>query len=777
MKNKYLYITGIAIFVISVVLLYLVRTLQLQSIVENNVLSAFPDKPRLVLNFKNPDELYHHYLTQNSIFKKMYSNEKLSLLQLIKQIDSVYVLLLQNQVSIQEYSFYFALYNDVDWLIGFAVKKYRDIKKVKEVLLHSSLYFEEREGNFWVFNSSHNLNWSKRTFTSERWRNWLSIFSKHPSPLHIYELKDTVELAYQVFFELQQLKYNGFIYYKNISNYLHYPKSHLFSESDLFLLKSFQFENVKDTNEYVNNFLDVLHTNYLHKMIQTDAMTILPLKSSEKLHFLLESLSDSVMPHAYMKVYQLKKSYIPILARYFPIFSDSTLLLAVTENQLLFLKSKDALQTYNYWLNLDVSKSSYYTFSAKHITSEYITTSGYFNYIPIAMMMPRDTVYYDFYADVSSSLSGRYFAFELSLNLSHKDVSYLWTYHHNSSFQKIIGVLDDHKTNSYFVLVQDSANHLLCLEPNGEWLWTYHLKNPVRSDVFVVDIFKNNKHQVVFNTDKTIYLLDRNGKDVGRFPLNFSSEITSPVQVFDYGKNKNYRIWFSTKNHYTYNYTLDGKMAEQFRPVYFDEMITRPVYFASVGVSDYIVLISQTGKIVGISRKGEGRFKLKTSVPENSLDVFYDVSNTLSDSYLYYCTQQEIGRIAFTNQLKIIHQWSFSIIDALFVRYELQNKNYVALLDSASFVVSSLKGEEMGRVALNKRYTDIQVDVTPNSIYYVLKNDSNYLLIKQTINNQFIVVANDLYSTILPRVFNLNKTQQNYLLYAKYGELICQKID
>lgn len=777
MKNKYLYITGIAIFVISVVLLYLVRTLQLQSIVENNVLSAFPDKPRLVLNFKNPDELYHHYLSQNSIFKKIHSDEKLSLLQLIKQIDSVYVLLLQNQVSIQEYSFYFALYNEADWLIGFAVKKYKDIKKVKEILRHSSIHFEEKEGNFFVFNLSHKLNWSKRTSASERWRNWLSIFSKHPSPLHIYELKDTVELAYQTFFELQQLKCNGFIYYKHRSNYLPYPKSPLFSESDLFLLRPFQFENVKDTNEYVNNFLDVLHANYLHKLIQTDAMTILPLKSSEKLHFLLESLSDSVMQHTYMKIYQLRKSYIPILARYFPILSDSTLLLGVTENQLLFLNSKDVLQTYNYWMNMDVSKSSYYTFSAQHITSENIKTSGYFNYIPIAMTMPKDTVYYDFYADVSSSVSGRYFAFELSLSISHKDVSYLWTYHHHTGFQKIIGVLEDHKTNSNFVLVQDSANDLLCLDPNGECLWTYPLKNPVRSDVFVVDIFKNNKHQVIFNTDRTIYLLDRNGKDVGRFPLHFSSEITSPVQVFDYSKNKNYRIWFSTRNHYTYNYTLDGKMAEQFRPFYFEEMITQPLYFASIGVSDYIMLISQTGKVLGISRKGEGRFKLKTTVPENSLDVFYDVSNTLSDSYLYYCTQQEIGRIALTDQLKIIHQWPHSVIDALFVRYELQNKNYVALLDSASFVVSSLKGEEVGRIALNKRYTDIQVDVTPNAIYYVLKNDSNYLLIKQTIHNQFIVVENDLHSTILPRVFNLNKTQQNYLLYARYGELRCQKMD
>ncbi len=777
MKNKYLYITGIAILIIFIVLLYLVRTLQLQSIVENNVLSAFPDKPRLVLNFKNPDELYHHYLTQNSILKKMHSDEKLSLLQLIKQIDSVYVCLIQNQVSIQEYSFYFALYNDADWLLGFAVKKYKDIKKVKDILLHSSIHFEEKEGNFFVFNSSHKINWSKRTSASDRWRNWLSIFSKHPSPLHIYELKDTVELAYQVFFELQQLKCSGFIYYKNRRDYSYYPKSQLPSETDLFLLKPFQLKNVKDTNDVVNNFLDVLHTNYLHKIIQTDAMTILPLKSSENLPVFLEAFSDSVMQHAYMKIYQLKKSYIPILARYFLIFSDSTLLLAVTENQLLFLNSKEALQTYNYWINTDVSKSSYYTFSAKYITSENLKTSGYFNYIPIAMTMPKDTVYYDFYADVSSSVSGDYFAFELAINVSHKDVSYLWTYHHNTSFQKIIGVLEDHKTNSNFVLVQDSANDLLCLDPNGELLWTYPLKNPVRSNVFMVDIFKNNKHQVVFNTDRTIYLLDRNGKDVGRFPLHFSSEITSPVQVFDYSKNKNYRIWFSTRNHYTYNYTLDGKMAEQFRPFYFEEMITQPIYFASTGVSDYIILISQTGKVIGISRKGEGRFKLKTTVPENSLDVFYDVSNTLSDSYLYYCTQQEIGRIAFTDQLKIIHQWPFTVIDALFVRYELQNKSYVAVLDSASFVVSSLKGEEIGRIVLNKSYTDIQVDVTPTALYYVLKNDFNYSVIKQTIHNQFIVVVKDLYSTILPRVFNLNKTQQNYLLYAKYGELRCQKID
>ena len=37
-------------------------------------------------------------------------------------------------------------------------------------------------------------------------------------------------------------------------------------------------------------------------------------------------------------------------------------------------------------------------------------------------------------------------------------------------------------------------------------------------------------------------MLDRKGRDVGKFPLQFNDKITLPISVFDYDNNKNYRI-------------------------------------------------------------------------------------------------------------------------------------------------------------------------------------------------------------------------------------------
>ena len=52
---------------------------------------------------------------------------------------------------------------------------------------------------------------------------------------------------------------------------------------------------------------------------------------------------------------------------------------------------------------------------------------------------------------------------------------------------------------------------------------------------------------MAFATKNRVYLVDILGNDVNDFPLKFKDDITKPLSVFDYDKNKDYRFWLLYK--------------------------------------------------------------------------------------------------------------------------------------------------------------------------------------------------------------------------------------
>ena len=97
-------------------------------------------------------------------------------------------------------------------------------------------------------------------------------------------------------------------------------------------------------------------------------------------------------------------------------------------------------------------------------------------------------------------------------------------------------------TKKLDIVVQDTKNNLNLISNNGKVLWKKRIDQPILGKVSQIDIYKNGGLQLIFNTKNKIYVLDRNGKDVMPFPKTFKDPITQPLAVFDYDKNKNYRI-------------------------------------------------------------------------------------------------------------------------------------------------------------------------------------------------------------------------------------------
>ena len=113
-------------------------------------------------------------------------------------------------------------------------------------------------------------------------------------------------------------------------------------------------------------------------------------------------------------------------------------------------------------------------------------------------------------------------------------------------------------------------------------------------------------------------LLDRKGRDVGRFPLKFKDKITNPVSVFDYDKNKNYRLLI-TQNNELFMFDSKGNRVRGFDYNKKNKIVTTPKHFR---ISNKDIIVFKTiDKLTILNRRGSVRINPKTPHNYSSDDV------------------------------------------------------------------------------------------------------------------------------------------------------------
>jgi hypothetical protein len=146
-------------------------------------------------------------------------------------------------------------------------------------------------------------------------------------------------------------------------------------------------------------------------------------------------------------------------------------------------------------------------------------------------------------------------------------------------------------------------------------------------DIKQVDIFKNGRQQMVFRTAKRLYLLDRNGNEVKQltFPIN-SSLINNPISIFDYEKNRNYRILITEDNQIKM-YDSNGRIVRGFKPPLFDSnIINSPVHIRIDG-KDYIVVQLENGTLKILDRRGRDRIIVDNKIKFSNNPIFSYLEN------------------------------------------------------------------------------------------------------------------------------------------------------
>lgn len=190
----------------------------------------------------------------------------------------------------------------------------------------------------------------------------------------------------------------------------------------------------------------------------------------------------------------------------------------------------------------------------------------------------------------------------------------------------------NHRNNSYEIVVQDVLNNLYLISNSGQILWKRKLEGGILGKVKQIDIYKNGRLQLAFATPNYVYIIDRNGKDVGPFPKKFNDNITKPLSVFDYDNRKNYRL-LVTQNKSLIMYNTEAKRVNGFKYKKASNTISSQPKHFKIGSKDYIVF-SQGEKLEVLNRQGKERITVKGNIEfsNNSIFLYQNKFTTLTNT-------------------------------------------------------------------------------------------------------------------------------------------------
>ena len=198
----------------------------------------------------------------------------------------------------------------------------------------------------------------------------------------------------------------------------------------------------------------------------------------------------------------------------------------------------------------------------------------------------------------------------------------------------LLGVTRDHKEGIDMDIVWNPENSSVdAVSADGEVVWSKTTKGPPIGNSFEVDLYANNKYQTAFATPYALYVVDRLGHDVKGFP--YDAEV-SGFAVFDYDKNKKFRILLATTDGDIINLRAEGRLTSgwNFKRLTEDKHVVHLSHIR-VGSKDYIYGGCYDGSVILLKRSGQVRGSTPVVVNPRSEPAFR-LSNTIGKSTVIF---------------------------------------------------------------------------------------------------------------------------------------------
>lgn len=234
----------------------------------------------------------------------------------------------------------------------------------------------------------------------------------------------------------------------------------------------------------------------------------------------------------------------------------------------------------------------------------------------------------------------------------------------------------NHYTKEKEILVQDEKHNIYLINRLGRVLWKTNIDGAIMGEVFQVDYYKNGKLQYLFNTNSKIYLLDRNGNFVERYPVKLPDKAVAPLAVFDYDKRKNYRLFVPLANKKVIAYNIEGKHITGFAFSGTDNEIIAPVQYVRNNNKDYII-VTDKSRIYLLDRQGNIRANPKIQFKPSKNNIFaYQSGNS-----------NRPGRLVRTDSKGTIYYVYFD--------GKVEEKNIIELSEEHFFAVEDVTGDRI----------------------------------------------------------------------------------
>ncbi|HKL71545.1 MAG TPA: hypothetical protein VJ855_02720 [Marinilabiliaceae bacterium] len=259
-------------------------------------------------------------------------------------------------------------------------------------------------------------------------------------------------------------------------------------------------------------------------------------------------------------------------------------------------------------------------------------------------------------------------------------------------------LVDNHNTGDKEVMVQDAKNNLYLINSVGRILWKRPLDGPIMSEISQVDYYRNNKFQFLFNTADRIYLLDRNGNYVDKYPITLPEKATNGLAVFDYENNKDYRLFLALADKKIYLYDKNGNRNVGWSFPKTEGFVKQPLqHFVTQG-RDYLVFADNYRCYV-VDRRGETRVTPNQQFSSNPNSLFYLENQQAENPALLTTTVQgELVRLALpSGQTTITKQVDVSGPHS-FVYLTMPNgQNRFVYITEKSVVIFNDKGKQLAK--------------------------------------------------------------------------------
>ncbi len=145
-------------------------------------------------------------------------------------------------------------------------------------------------------------------------------------------------------------------------------------------------------------------------------------------------------------------------------------------------------------------------------------------------------------------------------------------------------------TGKMNIFEQLDDNSLMLIDEKGKISWKVDFNQAICGRVSTIDYYANGRLQFLFGAGSKIYLYDRLGRVVNRFPVDLKSEIKLGPDVYDFNGNKRYNIMILHKDNTIHMYNMRGEKPTSWNGIApKDEIIAMPERIRKNNTSTWVV--------------------------------------------------------------------------------------------------------------------------------------------------------------------------------------------